>query len=164
MNRDNRQQFGFIYLVPVFRDGTDPTSPPQRRAAMTGLLYAPIIATEVLAGAAKQEDDALNFQLSVRGTAGQDDPLFDSITDTVVTQLGKVSAATRAGQSFRENRQFEVGSRSFTLIATFHPGLRQLRQPVGILVARRRWQLDQHDAGSDDLVAGGGSRARHRHG
>ncbi|MBC7996189.1 MAG: CHASE domain-containing protein [Rhizobacter sp.] len=122
LNRDNRQQFGFIYLVPVFRDGTDPTSPPQRRAAMTGLLYAPIIATEVLSGAAQQENDALDFQLSVRGTNGQDDPLFDSITDTVVTQLGKISAASRAGQSFRENRQFEVGSRSFTLMATSTQG------------------------------------------
>ncbi|MBC7621725.1 MAG: CHASE domain-containing protein [Candidatus Saccharibacteria bacterium] len=121
LTRDNVRRYGFIYLVPVFREGSGPTTPAERRTAVTGLLYAPIVATEVLAGAAQQEDDALDFQLSVRSAGNQDEPLFDSTSEIVVGSLGNAPAALNPGTSFREVQQFEIGGRPFTLTATSTP-------------------------------------------
>ena len=122
LTRDDRRQHGFIYLLPVFRDGRDPATPAERRAALEGLLYAPIIATEVLSGAARQEDDALDFRLSVMGADGQAAPLFDSTMEIAVDSPEKTRGATHAETLFRENLQFEVGSRSFALTAWSTPG------------------------------------------
>lgn len=121
LTRDDRRQHGFIYVLPVFRDGRDPATPTERRAALEGLLYAPIIATEVLSGAARQEDDALDFQLSVMGADGQAAPLFDSTTEIAVDPSENAPAVTHPRTLFRESLQFEVGSRSFVLTAWSTP-------------------------------------------
>jgi len=44
---------GFLLLLPVYRQGHDPGTPAQRRASLQGLLYAPLVASDVLRGAAE---------------------------------------------------------------------------------------------------------------
>ncbi|MCB1998919.1 MAG: CHASE domain-containing protein, partial [Rhodoferax sp.] len=47
--QDQRQTPGFLVCVPLYANGRDPSTPAQRRAALRGVLYAPIVAAELLA-------------------------------------------------------------------------------------------------------------------
>jgi PAS domain S-box-containing protein len=66
---------GFLLVVPVFRRGTDPFSPAQRRQALAGLLFAPMVVGEVLAAVPEVAAGLVNFQLI--DTAGGN-TLFDT--------------------------------------------------------------------------------------
>ncbi len=48
--QDAQQSPSFLLLVPVFRNGSNPHTPEERRAALVGLVYAPIKAIDLLAG------------------------------------------------------------------------------------------------------------------
>ena len=48
--QDANKTPGFLLFVPIYRNGMDPTTPAQRRAALLGLAYAPIIASELFKG------------------------------------------------------------------------------------------------------------------
>ena len=48
--QDGEHTPGFLMLVPVFRNGTHPTTPSERRAALDVLVYAPLRAFDLLAG------------------------------------------------------------------------------------------------------------------
>ncbi len=47
--QDEQRQTGFLCLVPVYRNGEQPTTPEQRMAALDGLVYAPIVFPDALA-------------------------------------------------------------------------------------------------------------------
>ena len=46
--QDGAKTPGFSLLVPIYRQGTDPTTLAQRREALVGLGYAPIVAAELM--------------------------------------------------------------------------------------------------------------------
>ena len=48
--QDDRQSPGFLLFLPAYRRGTDPGTAQQRRAALVGVFYAPIVASELLDG------------------------------------------------------------------------------------------------------------------
>ena len=51
--QDEHTHAGFLYLVPVYKNGTHPTTPAEREAALVGLVYVPIDLNEVLGGDAE---------------------------------------------------------------------------------------------------------------
>ena len=61
--QDKEQGAGFLYMVPVYRDGIVPATPAQREAALTALVYAPIVASELLNGTLDSIDAQLVFSL-----------------------------------------------------------------------------------------------------
>ena len=77
--QDQRHSPGFLLLEPVFRRGFDPKTPEQRRAALEGLLYAPIVAAELLHGAVDVTDGMADFDLSdATGATASNRFIFDS--------------------------------------------------------------------------------------
>jgi CHASE1-domain containing sensor protein len=77
--QDQRQSPGFLLFVPVFRHGFNDKTPLQRRAALEGLLYAPIVAAELLDGAADVSVGMADFDLSyASGTISSAKFLFNS--------------------------------------------------------------------------------------
>ncbi|MBI3349857.1 MAG: PAS domain S-box protein [Burkholderiales bacterium] len=110
---------GFLLLVPVYRDGHDPDTPARRRAALQGLLYAPLVAAEVLSGAADAALPLLDLHLSVRAHEGQAVLLLG-------TQQGHLLKLGDAVEPLPEgpvmgSRRFAVGGREFVLDATLSP-------------------------------------------
>ncbi len=79
MSQDGENSLGFLIYLPVFRQGSHPTTPAQRRADLVGLVYSPLIAGDLLAGIYEVEARLLNFELvdSVDG-ATSSVPAFDS--------------------------------------------------------------------------------------
>ena len=90
--QDQQQSPGWVYLLPVYRTGEDPSTPVQRQALLTGVLFAPMLVSEVLQGAAEAtqgqadfelfDGESLNAQTLVYGldghlAAGRRDPVSD---------------------------------------------------------------------------------------
>ncbi|KQW51537.1 hypothetical protein ASD88_02555 [Pelomonas sp. Root662] len=104
---------GFLLLVPVYRQGHDPGAPADRRAALLGLLYAPLVAKDLLHGVAEPAAALLDLKLSVRGLDSEFHPLLAMhdgaalpLTETVDFVLEDAPTAsathfTTAGREFR---------------------------------------------------------------
>ncbi|OYT92899.1 MAG: hypothetical protein CFE43_06390 [Burkholderiales bacterium PBB3] len=54
---------GFFLFVPFFVPGRDPATPAQRRAALVGLGFAPIVASKLFEGVLESGDALLDFDL-----------------------------------------------------------------------------------------------------
>ncbi len=79
--QDRARGPGMLLLVPVFREGADPIDPAQRRQALLGLLYAPLVAQEILAGLKEGMARApVDFRLMVEDHTRTEDLLLDSAT------------------------------------------------------------------------------------
>ena len=63
MQRATNQNHGFLYLVPLYRRGTDAQTGAQRRRQLIGLVYAPIYADDLLAGVPAVTDHAVDVEL-----------------------------------------------------------------------------------------------------
>ncbi|MDQ2778022.1 MAG: PAS domain-containing protein, partial [Pseudomonadota bacterium] len=62
---------GFLLFVPVFRPGSHPTTAAERRAALQGVLFAPLVAAEVLDGVPASSAQGFGFSLGLPDAAGQ---------------------------------------------------------------------------------------------
>jgi PAS domain S-box-containing protein len=70
--QDNRKTPGVLLFVPVYAHGTHPANADERRAALVGLLYAPIVIAELLDKMADVGAGRIDFELFDRapGTPG----------------------------------------------------------------------------------------------
>ena len=118
--QDGKRGPGFLYFVPVFRRGTDPATPAQRRQALVGLLYSPLIAAELMAGVVDVADGTLNFALfdSDGGQAGQ--LLFGADPDSAGAGDAPRSSDA-AGRQLKSRRNLNVGGRTLVLRASTTP-------------------------------------------
>ncbi|VXC87792.1 Histidine kinase [Enterobacterales bacterium 8AC] len=67
--QDNRKTPGVLLFVPVYADGSKPVTPAERRAALVGLLYAPIVIADLLRDIPKFTNGEVDIEL------------FDSLDD-----------------------------------------------------------------------------------
>ena len=94
--QDERRSPGFLLYLPVYRRGADPTTPAQRKHALLGLLYAPVVAAELLAGVHDVAGGDLDFELA-DPTAGLPDQglIYDSSVSARAAASGPRQAAGR---------------------------------------------------------------------
>ncbi|ANH67955.1 CHASE domain-containing protein [Mitsuaria sp. 7] len=115
---------GMLLLVPVFRDGADPTTPEQRRQALLGMLYAPLVAQEILHGLKEGLAAApMDFRLLVDDpTIAADHP---AVEDLLLDSAGGIlplhtPPAARPGFDTRmvaDELKVEIAGRTFRLEA-----------------------------------------------
>ena len=75
--QDKDQGTGFLYMVPVYAGGVVPATPQQREAALAAIVYAPIVAAELLGGTLDSVDTDLVFSL-FDGADGRGHPVFST--------------------------------------------------------------------------------------
>jgi PAS domain S-box-containing protein len=61
--QDGRKGPGFLYLVPVFPEGTTPDTPQARRARLAGLFFSPLVMNELLSISAAATNGMVDFEL-----------------------------------------------------------------------------------------------------
>ena len=61
--QDDRRSPGFVLYLPVYRHGADPITPAQRRQALVGLLFAPMVVAEILTAVPEVATGLVHFQL-----------------------------------------------------------------------------------------------------
>ena len=123
--QDARRSPGFLLFLPVYRRGADPTTPAQRRRALLGLLYSPIVAAELLGGVHEVAAGELDFTLTdpTAGMPGQG--LIFSSAAARSPALGASTPGSAAQASvgrFQASRSVALPGRTFTLQARSNPG------------------------------------------
>ena len=117
---------GFLLYVPLYRDGTDPATLAQRRSALVGLLYAPIVAAEMLHGVASAQAGQVQFVLlddlgmaAASTAAGM--PVFDSHAPEPLGAAAAPAAATEPAARYQVTRKVALPGRDFTMRARSTP-------------------------------------------
>ena len=114
--QDGKQGPGFIYLLPVYRDGATPSDIGQRNAALIGLLFSSIVASEILSGAADASAGELNFELYDGADVKLEKLVFVSQIEPLATP--RLAAETNVGApALVTLRSLEIGGRTLTLRA-----------------------------------------------
>ncbi len=100
--QDNRKTPGVLLYVPVYANGTHPANAGERRAALVGLLYAPIVIAELLDGMADVGVGRVDVELfdTAPGTAG----------GTLLYDGDHHLAAPTAAQDAVKERRFSITS------------------------------------------------------
>ncbi len=107
---------GMLLLVPVFREGADPIDPVQRRRALLGLLYAPLVAQEILHGLKDGLADApMDFRLIVDDHTATEDLLLDSATGIQPLDTPVSAQPGFDSRVVTQTRQLEISGRAFRL-------------------------------------------------
>ncbi|MBC7940812.1 MAG: CHASE domain-containing protein [Chitinophagaceae bacterium] len=108
--QDRRHSAGFLLFVPVFRHGADPTTPAQRRQALVGLLFAPMVVGEMLAAVPDVAAGLAHFQLIdvALGTT-----VFESDVDPN-SSAGGAGLAPPVGR-FQDERRLSLPGRDMLL-------------------------------------------------
>ena len=61
--QDAQKSPGVLMFLPLYAQGTDPNNATERRAALVGLVYAPMVLNELLGGVRAATGSALDFEL-----------------------------------------------------------------------------------------------------
>ena len=105
---------GFVLLVPVYKRGHDPGSPADRRADLLGLVYAPLVAKNLLRGVAEPAAALLDLRLSARTMNGDFTPLL-AIRNGEPLPLADAGDDLFDAQTSAESIRFSVAGREFRL-------------------------------------------------
>jgi len=115
--QDTTHRAGFLYLIPVFRAGAPISTPAERRAALRGLVYAPLIIDELFEGLMTTTEELLDVEV------------FDGAkpsAETLVLDADHIPVATTpdgklGGRIFHQTRTIEIGHRAWTMVMTSTP-------------------------------------------
>ncbi len=112
--QDAKKSPGLIFFLPVYREGTNPQTVDERKRDLLGILYAPIVASELLGTVASVTDNLIDFELFDGADADPKRVIFDADGILSVPAPGKVAPLRKHSKQ----QNFEVGSRVLTLRAT----------------------------------------------
>ncbi|MCV2352853.1 response regulator [Paucibacter sp. B2R-40] len=111
--QDQTKSPGMLLYVPVFRRGVPLDNPEQRRAALLGLLYAPIVLNELLGDMPDVKSGRIDFELyDARPGAALGAPIFDG--DGHVRALAP-GQSDSTGRRFSHQRGLTIVNRPLTL-------------------------------------------------
>jgi PAS domain S-box-containing protein len=113
--QDDRQGPGFLYLVPLFPDGTTPDTPQSRRALLTGLFYSPLTAHELLHSTRAITHGDIDFEIYDGATASPDTLVFSSQPSVNSAAAPMAPTDFKAGRAFSDVRGLVIGGRLLTL-------------------------------------------------
>lgn len=118
--QDGRKRPGYLYFLPVYKSAMALTTPEQRRAALLGVVYAPIVIEEFLHDVADVSDGLLNVVL-FDGSA--DDPAEQVFAITPPASDG--ATEWLSGAKLVVRRVLQVGGRELLLRADPTPKFRK---------------------------------------
>ena len=120
--QDRARGPGVILLVPVFREGADPVDAAQRKQALLGLLYAPLVAQEILAGLKEGMARApVDFRLMIDDLSRTEDLLLDSASGIHALHTRPASVPGFEQRLVSAERRIDIIGRSFRLEAAMTP-------------------------------------------
>jgi len=118
LQQDAQRSPGFLLLLPVYTRGAVVDTPEQRQRHLRGLLYAPIVAHEILADMTAIADGQLDFEV-------YDGPLVDAsrLVYDADDHLARAAAPLPTDLQRRHTalRSLRVGGRHFSLHANSLP-------------------------------------------
>ena len=132
--QDGKQSPGVLYLLPVYRHGSDPTTQAQHQAALVGLLYAPIVMSELFQGLADVVDQTLRIELSDGSSFNTDNIFFDSDNANPVTTTATQSSLDHQ-PVLAVMRPIVVGGRNLSLRISSTPAFHATQDRSSLALA-----------------------------
>jgi PAS domain S-box-containing protein len=118
--QESMQRSGFLFFLPVYRNGSDPATPEEREASLVGVLFAPLILEEVLAGLSEAFRGNLNYAIFEGDTAQQSALLFDSDEHPAGVR-GTMTSSAFGGCMFHSTKTAIIAGRPLTIITRSTP-------------------------------------------
>jgi PAS domain S-box-containing protein len=109
--QDNQQRAGFLYLQPVYRNGSLPTTPEERVEALTGLIFAPVVLEQVFAGIENRAEGMLDVEVFDGTELDAAHLLLDADKKLVATD----TVVPFGGRMFYDVRTIAIGGRVWSL-------------------------------------------------
>ncbi|WP_210543440.1 PAS domain S-box protein [Rhodoferax sp. PAMC 29310] len=115
--QDGQQGAGFLYLMPVYSGGKTPPTGRERRAALTGIFYSPLVANELLKKTANATYGEIDFELY--DAMGGDKPrlVFSSLTKVNGTSGHIEPIDFTSSRAFHQSRTVFIGGNPLVLRA-----------------------------------------------
>jgi two-component system, sensor histidine kinase and response regulator len=118
--QDGQQGAGFLYLMPVYANGKTPSSGQERRAALTGIFYSPLVASELLKKTANATYGEIDFELY--DTLGGANPRLVFSSSPLIGDTGGTSGHVEptnfeSNRAFHQSRTIFIGGNPLTLRA-----------------------------------------------
>ena len=158
--QDQRRSPGWLLVVPVFRSGSVHATPAEREQALVGLMYAPLVAAEVLAGSEGVTQEKVGFEL-FDGIGTQPENLLYDADKHLGTPGTAASQAARSARLFSIQRRLVVAGRDLTLQVNSTPAVAaQIDRIAPWLVAGLGGLVSVLLALLTFSLASGGARAR----
>ena len=115
--QDTSRRAGFLFLVPIFRNGAPISTPAERREGLLGLVYAPLVIEGLFQGLMATTEDLLDVEVF-------DGPVIAN--DTLVLDADHIPVAAdpsgkNGGRLFHQTRTIEIGHRVWTMVMTSTP-------------------------------------------
>jgi len=132
--QDEKQGAGWIYLLPVFRIGTEQTTPAQRKTALLGVLFAPMVVRDVMRGVAGAAQGQAYFELFDEAAEDAGELVYDHDGHLASVQ-GTAGQVHDADHLFNASRPILAGGRTLTLRISTTPAFEaEVASPLPALV------------------------------
>ncbi|MDI1271214.1 MAG: CHASE domain-containing protein [Polaromonas sp.] len=118
--QDQQQSPGWVYLLPVYRPGADLSTPAQRQALLIGVLFAPMLVSEVLQGAAEATQGQADFELFDAEPLNAQTRVYD-LDGHLAAGRGDPVTDHAAQRLFSTSRPVLAGGRTLTLRVSTTP-------------------------------------------
>ncbi len=106
---------GYLFITPIYRNGTNPQTADEREAALLGLAFAPITIHETFKGVMDCADGLVDIEVFDGLEMTAENLLFDADGNTIAEQKGKKHGALFDGRVFHEVRHVRVGGHEWSL-------------------------------------------------
>jgi CHASE1-domain containing sensor protein len=129
--QDSQGRAGFLYLLPVYRNQAPASNAAERRAAIEGFVFTPLIIDELFADLMAATENQLDVEVFDGVTPGPENLLLDADDIRVADE----TARPYAGRLFHRTRTIDIGGRTWTFVLTSTPTFeRTVERRVPLLV------------------------------
>jgi PAS domain S-box-containing protein len=112
--QDSKKTPGVLMFLPYYGKATYPTNVTERRAALTGLLYAPIVLSELLSGMPEVETGLVDFEIFDSPLNAAHGALMFDADNHIASHLA-VGKSPDAGRLFSSRLKLSLPGRELTL-------------------------------------------------
>lgn len=150
---------GLLLAMPVYRYGANPTTPEQRARALVGLVFAPLVVTELLRDHGTFNNINLDYELA---DTTPDEPR--RVLHRLGAEVDHTPNTASTGRWFVGTRTFPVNGRTWTVRAGSTPAFQAARADtvpglitalgtvISALLALLVWHLGTRRAGAEALA------------
>ncbi|GAA5116226.1 hypothetical protein GCM10023212_02260 [Luteolibacter yonseiensis] len=115
--QDTENHPGFLYLVPIYKNGTHPVTPEEREASLDGLVCAPLIINELFRGLLNFTENQVDVEVFDGISLTREHLLLDA-DDTLVGATDVPTAKPFGGRLFHRTLPVMIGGRPWSLVVT----------------------------------------------
>lgn len=119
------RQTGFLYFLPVYRNGAKTTTEEERNASLVGLIYAPIVLKEAMEMIAESAENDLRYAVYDGNEIDQHSLLFDQVEEenlkNATPRNGEEASQPVDSAWFTSRTAIMVGGRTWTIVSRSTP-------------------------------------------